>query len=89
MTPLQQKLARRRETYLHSLMGKIDIDLTTGCWVFNGSKRGKWGYFRDHYVHIRMWEITHNSRLDDLKIGHTCGNPLCCNPAHLYSYLNL
>lgn len=60
-----------------------------GCWEWQGN-RDKWGrgrfylgkekYLRTHQVAF----LLANGRLADKCVCHTCDNPPCCNPEHLW-----
>ena len=66
------------------------------CWPWLGRK-GAQGYglfgfkslMRENYntstTHRIAWVLHNNKTIkDDMHILHTCDNPLCCNPRHLY-----
>ena len=63
----------------------------TGCWPWMAGKFSD-GYGtvfdngRNRRAHIVAWERSHGTSVPTgLLICHTCDNPLCCNPAHLYA----
>ena len=64
-----------------------------GCWEWTG-QLDKGGYGRicitqnkKHYnrsVHRTMYELKHGAIGTGLFACHTCDNPKCCNPDHLF-----
>lgn len=63
--------------------------LDTGCWHWNGAKNPK-GYGRmtykqvGYYPHRLVYQLTHGELEHGKHICHTCDNPSCCNPEHLF-----
>lgn len=62
----------------------------SGCWLWYGSLRGKFGYGQFHLDHNtpiaahRYSYLIHNGPiLGSEIIMHMCDNPICVNPAHL------
>jgi hypothetical protein len=60
-----------------------------GCWEWVGSRQSQ-GYGR-HYLRGKMipahrfsWELHFGPIPDDLWVLHTCDNPPCCNPDHMF-----
>jgi hypothetical protein len=59
------------------------------CWNWN-AYINKWGYgclFMDgkpRLAHRIAYFITNGPFLNALKVCHSCDNPKCCNPAHLW-----
>ena len=62
------------------------------CWPWTGV-RGPLGYGRIHsprpnrrnlHAHRIAWTMTRGEIPDGLCVCHSCDNPSCCNPAHLW-----
>lgn len=71
---------------------KIPEDRDNDCWIWTAGTADDHGYFWDGssriYAHRYMYQLMHGDLPDygSAKkniIYHTCGNPLCVNPAHL------
>lgn len=66
------------------------VDTRGVCWPWTGS-RSLGGYGRvlwegKYWQASRLaYVLTHGAIADDLYICHTCDNPICCNPAHLWA----
>lgn len=60
------------------------------CWPWTGRRdRGGYGRIwyegRQAYAHRTAWEMANGPVPTKLSICHTCDNPPCCNPAHLFA----
>jgi len=67
----------------------IDIAGPDDCWTWHGSTHDQ-GYGRIQFGRVRILAhrlayILANGNIDpDLNVLHSCDNPPCCNPAHLF-----
>lgn len=72
---------------LNRLLERVDIQ--EGCWEWRGGcypagyGRLRW-QGRDLYAHRFIWELCFGSIPDGMFVCHTCDNPPCCNPDHLF-----
>lgn len=65
------------------------VDRSGSCWVWTGS-RDPGGYGKVRYqgrivgTHRVAYRLAHGDIPAGLEVCHTCDNPPCCNPAHLF-----
>jgi hypothetical protein len=74
---------------------RIEVDPDTGCWVWQfgthdygygkGKYRGPDGVLRTRRMHRLAYEEWIGPVPDGLFVCHTCDNPPCCNPDHLFA----
>ena len=74
---------------LERLLSKIVIDSVTDCWVWQGGKQNiGYGLMRDAGKMRTVHRVSYEEHIGKIPIGlcvlHTCDNPLCCNPNHLW-----
>lgn len=64
-----------------------------GCWMWTGAthRSGKWAYGKTCYhratvhTHRQMYKLVHAVELSPEQfVCHSCDEPLCCNPDHLW-----
>jgi hypothetical protein len=76
------------------LWSRILCNLGTGCWEWQGALQGGYGIIGiggayhsgngNVRVHRHMWERFKGPIPKGLFVCHTCDNPRCCRPGHLF-----
>jgi len=64
---------------------RVAVAEPEGCWEWLAGKQSAgYGRYRDGLAHRAAFEFATGIHPGRLQVCHTCDNPLCCNPAHLF-----
>jgi hypothetical protein len=73
---------------LERFWSKVDVGEEDDCWEWTGYRYRKYGRFNFESVsrlaHRVAWILLHGPLPDEQKVLHSCDNPPCCNPLHLF-----
>lgn len=81
--------AKNRPTLEARFWAKLQMLGPDECWEWQGTIRrdgyGKLGYQRRNFLAHRIsWVIQNGPIPNGLEVCHSCDNPPCCNPEHLF-----
>ena len=60
------------------------VPAPSGCWEYGGARSKGYGHMKVGRAHRVMWAALHGPIPTGLCVLHTCDNPPCCNPSHLF-----
>ena len=86
------RLCRRVATLEESLMQSVKKGGTNDCWPWRGVVWGRqpWAYGKltfhgkAYKAHRAAYECFKGPPDPNKEVCHSCDNPICCNPAHLF-----
>lgn len=84
---MKPKLIKLSEADIVRFWGKVDKCGPDECWEWQAARNKDYGWFRHngstYFAHRVAFVITNGDV--ELCVLHTCNNPPCCNPKHLYA----
>lgn len=77
------------KSLLQRLLEKVIVDQKTDCWEYQGGKNNiGYGMIRDEHKMRTTHRVSYEEHKGPIPKGmcvcHTCDNPICCNPDHLW-----
>lgn len=75
------------QTLEERLLSRL-IERANGCLEFAGARQGEYGKIsingKVYKTHRLAWVLSFGDIPEGLLVCHSCDNPPCCNPAHLF-----
>ncbi len=86
-TPAERRMMAERRAV--NFWRKVRRGAPDECWPWEGNRRNGYGVFvfgrKAHAAHRFAFEVVHGDVPGGLGVLHSCDNPPCCNPAHLWA----
>ena len=78
-----------KRTMLADVWNRIDVKEDNECWEWIGKKnRGGYGVMCMDYKNRMVHRLVYADKIgpipDGMCVCHTCDNPGCCNPSHMW-----
>jgi hypothetical protein len=75
-------------TFEERFWSRVDIKSEVECWNWQGRLQEGYGKIscknKELLVHRLAYELTYGRVNSELAVCHSCDNPRCCNPLHLW-----
>jgi hypothetical protein len=77
------------KSLLERLLDRVVINEVTDCWEYQGGKNNiGYGMIRDEKKMRTTHRVSYEEHVGKIPprmcVCHTCDNPICCNPNHLW-----
>lgn len=78
--PMRHFTNAEKRRFWELVDGSSDI-----CWTWRATKTsGGYGFFRKYSAHRIAYFLASGIDPGNAQVCHSCDNPCCCNPAHLF-----